>query len=233
MREELAAIRHGQEQLQDRVDRLEARAKAPEAVGRRPSAPAVRAADPLAGLPVVRLAPPSNPAAAAPRLDTRIELREPSDDDLAALDRAPVNGDAVLDRRDAQADQLFAASVRRYNAGERKEAGEELAAFAEQHPRHDAADNALYLAGMAQVASGRCADGAHFFESVVQAYPDGDAVAPSLLALGLCASGLGHLDKARGYFEQVLKESPGSAEASQADAELGDLSRKKPVAGRP
>jgi TolA-binding protein len=238
MREELASQRRSQEQVQGRLDRLEVRLQTAEAAARRAPAAVLaksleKPVDPLSGLPVFRLEPPSNPAALAPPLDTRVALRDPSEEDLDRLDRAPVNLDAMPEKTDPLVDTAFAASVRRYNEGDRKTARDELLAFAAAHPRHDAADNALYLAGMVFVSESHCAEGATYFSQVVREYPDSDAVGPSLLALGQCELGQGRREKARSYFERVLVESPVSAEATQAEAALQELAAKKSVAGRP
>lgn len=241
LRTELAAQRRTEQELRERLDRIDARLRFAETVRAAPvapkAAPAPAAPRPAApdDLPTVKLAPaPSATRGAqhAPPLDTRKPILDPSDDDLAAIER--VDLEPALDRADEKAEREFAEAVRRYNAGDRLEAGAALAAFARQYPRHGAADNALYLAGMALVAAGRCLDAKASLEEAVQQHPDGDAAAPALLAMARCEDSKGRRERARVLFARILSDYRDTAEASHAEAALADTKGSTaPVAGVP
>lgn len=238
LREELHRQRQAQEELRVRLERLEGRA----AVAGRPAPVSPvnpPAYDQLADLPVVRLEAPPAPVRRAPPLDTRVALREPTDEELAAL--APVPGrdlGRALQKDDPAADASFAAAVRQFNGGERLAAADAFLAFVANNAEHPAADNALYLAGVAHAASGKCDEARPMFERILVDYADDDTEAPALLSLGQCDAARGRDAQARQWFERVLQQHPRTAEASQAEAALTELTsttrgEPPPVAGRP
>jgi len=233
LRTDLAELRHAQSALRERLDRLDSRlalllaSSPPRPAGAGERAEAAPALPPEAtpDLPVVKLRAPRPPE--APALDTRIEVKEPTQEDLAALESGAPPAPQTRAALPADPDTLFADALARYNSGERASARESFLDFARTYPAHAAAGNALYLAGMASMAEGRCADALPRFEAVMRGYPSGDAAAPSMLAAARCEAAAGHAESARALFKRVVTEHPRTAEASQAEAEISS-----PVAAR-
>lgn len=236
MRQDLAAQRTQQTALFARVERLETRLTRFGASAVHVPAPLQvdpLHVDPLDGLPIVRLAPARhtdgwNPAADAPPLDTRVNLREPTDEQLAALAKEPAtNLNRSIERTDPAASTAFAEGVRLYNSGARLDAAQALIDVARTYPRHEVADNALYLAGLAHSIHLDCPKAESLLSEVVETYADGDAVAPAMLSLGHCASSQGRMSEARKWFERVKKEHPRTPESTQAEAALAELGRPR------
>ncbi len=228
MRADLESERENDARLEVRLARVESRLSALEAA--RTLAPPPNR---LAALPVVKLEPPTTPQAAPP-LDTSIDLKEPDAAALAALDGPAL---AVAERPvDAglPADGELSLALQRYDAGDRREAGRELAAFAARHPHDPQAAHARYLAGMALALDGRCQAGEGDFAAVARDYPEDGAAGESLVAVGECEAGMGHLAAARRAFWRVVHEYDHSPAASRAARELSHLGKTGgPVAGRP
>lgn len=231
MKKELAAQRTQQAALAVRIERLELRQS------RMTAAPALRLeslptqVDPLDGLPIVRLEPPSEQSLSgqdrainAPPLDTRVSLREPSDEELARIEAArPASLDAHLARTNPAVEAVFAEGIRLYNTGARLEAAALLTELARAHPRHDVADNALYLSGLAHAINGNCRRAEPLLENVVTNYPTGDAAAPAMLSLAECAHAGGRIDEARDWFAKVVRTHPRTPESTQARSALAAL----------
>jgi TolA-binding protein len=248
LRDELNASRRSQEDLRSRLERLEARVNAKaSAAAILPATPAQPPADPMQGLPVVRLEAPKGRGTGlrAPDLDTSIPLRDPSDHQPVVFEHTvtdtetPIDLNAIVARQasstpsskpkfsrntEGNADDEFQAAVVRYNAGQYPEATESFRQFARQHPKHPAASEALYMGGMAQVAANRCLEAKSLFEAVTREYPGTEVSGRALLAQAKCEANVGHDDAARSLFNRVVSEHPTSAEATQAKSALADLS---------
>ena len=161
-----------------------------------------------------------NPVDRAPRLPAHVQLKEPEESSLAALDE-PVA--PPVDRHlqvSAGADYQFQQAVQALNAGEHLSAQAQLLAFAAQHPKHVAADNALYYVGLSRGAQGDCAGALAVLSRAINEYPAGDAVLPAELEKGRCLVELGRVREGRALLERVQQEHAGTSEASLAKALL-------------
>lgn len=233
MREEVVSQRRQQDHLLSRIERLEAtRAVAHEAVPAavRPT-PIPFDDGPPPDLPTIRLERPV--PVRAPPLDTRIELRDPSHEQLRLLDSRPAETQHTTAARETTTPEFaFAQAVTQYNSGDRAQAAAAFDAFVSRHPRHEAADNALYLAGLSRIATRDCATAVERFETLTRDYPDSDARAAADVAWARCDVESGRVSAARERLQRVLKEHPRTAEASQAEALLDELGAAS-VAHRP
>ena len=154
-----------------------------------------------------------NPVERAPRLASSLELKEPDEGVLDALE--PSAADPRI-AESASADFAWAAAVKKLNDGDHTAAETDLLAFAAAHPRHTAADNALYLAGLVREARGDCPGALQLFDSVPRRYPAGDAVPQALLEKGRCLGTLGKTDEAKAVLSQLGKDHPDAPEAGVA-----------------
>ena len=187
-------------------------------------------------LQTIKLSPPAggrrprllrpNPVERAPRLPAQLQLREPDEAALAALDRPAQPAVDPEVRAALDADHAFAQAVQHLNDGEHAEAQAELLAFAAAHPRHAAADNAIYLAGLSRAATGDCAGALPLFDRVPAEYPAGDAIPGALLEKGRCLSTLKR-PEAASTLTRLTEEFPDSPEASQARQLLDALSARR------
>lgn len=161
-----------------------------------------------------------NPVERAPRLPSEVELKEPDERTLSALEEpAPPK----YDRRvvsELNADASFQEAVQTLNAGEHLTAQARFLAFAAQHPKHAAADNALYYAGLSRGALDDCAGALPLLTRVLTEYPAGDAVAPASLEKARCLLKLGREREGRALLTSVVDDFAGTAEASVAKALL-------------
>lgn len=154
-----------------------------------------------------------NPVERAPRLPSSVELKEPDEAVLAALEEPTVDLHAA---QAESADHAWAVAVQKLNDGDHKGAESDFLAFAKGHPQHTAADNALYLAGLVRESRGECASAIDLFDSVPLRYPAGDAVPQALLEKGRCLRLLGRKDEARVALSKLGKEHPDAPEAGVA-----------------
>jgi TolA-binding protein len=154
-----------------------------------------------------------NPVERAPRLNSSLELKEPDESVLAALE-SPAADPTVAEAADA--DHAWSVAVQKLNDGDHDAAEIELLAFAARHPQHTAADNALYLAGLVREVKGDCAGALRLFDSVPVRYPAGDAVPQALLEKGRCLRILGKKAEAKAALAQLGSEHPDAPEAGAA-----------------
>lgn len=235
LRQEVASQRRQQDHLLTRIERLEAARAVPHEALPAAVRPMPLPFDdgPPPDLPTIRLEPPRPVPVRAPPLDTRIELRDPSHEQLRLLDRRPDEMQAATAARETTTPEFaFAQAVTQYNSGDRAQAAAAFDTFVSSHPRHVAAGKALYLAGLSRLATSDCATAIERFETLTREYPDSDARGAADVAWARCDVESGRVSAARERLQRVLKEHPRTAEASQAEALLDELGAAS-VAHRP
>jgi TolA-binding protein len=242
---EVRALRANQSRLEKRLERVELHASVGEAraarsasttaaapAAAREAAPSVaQASFTTPELAVVKLKPKSEPA---PRLPVRVDVVEPSPDDMEmfissspedAEDPAP---EAALASQgspdDAVLEATFEQAMAALRTGNVQGGVRTLLEFARDNPRHARADNALYFSGIGQMGLKEYAAAAQTFERLIERYPAGDAVLDGMLRLAECRLRLDQKDDARALYTRILTQFPGTAAATQAEQRLASLS---------
>lgn len=240
LKAEVRALREDNARLESKLNRLEqaktiASASVAPAAQALPQQQRVAAAEPVKretvsaevpALTVVKLKPKKEPA---PRLNTEVEVLEPSPEVLAAMKKIeaeqrgepsepeeldPVQGEAIYERG------LDALKTGNVSGGV-----EALQKFAVAAPKHAKADNALYFSGVGLMGLNSFEDAARTFEEVASRYPAGDAVQDSMLKLAECRLKLNKPAEARAVYQKIVSRFPGTAAASQAQGRLTQISR--------
>jgi TolA-binding protein len=235
LRRDVAQLAQRQAMLQQKIEDMDARLLvlsrrlAPAAHSQ--TEPATPAAP--AGIPVVKVVPTAAPTK-APRVSTEVALREPTPDEVEALDSSiPAKGFAEepVDSSD------FQAGVEAVSTGDIERGVGLLDAFVKANPRHPKADNALLMIGVARIQSGDPAAAVPYLERVLRDYPAGDAVPETLLRLGECQWKLKNPTAARAPLVRLVSDFPGSPLAREAATRLaamgeGSGSKNQPRAAR-
>jgi TolA-binding protein len=236
LKAEVRAMRDTQSRLEKRLERLELHASVSQA--RASAAPARESSGAPASPPakdfstpeltVVKLKPRNEPA---PPLPTRVEVVEPSPDDVEMFISSGSEGDsgseAAEPREQLDAtilDAEFEQAVAALRTGNVEGGVERLARFAQENPRHPRADNALYFSGLGQMGLKDHAAAAKTFERLISSHPAGDAVLDGMLRLAECRLRLNQKEEARALYTRVLTQFPGTAAATQAEQRLASLS---------
>lgn len=228
----LRALRDENARLEARLEKLETRQGPTRSTAMAPSAPApapkstgsdkqLSSNDAMPPLAVVKLKPRRDPA---PKIDTSVEIEEPSESVLAEVAPAdvPDNADQLI------ADAQFERGMQALKTGNSELGIAQMKQFTTDWPRHPRADNALYLSGLAMMADKDYGKASESFERVVVQYPAGDAVLDSLLKLAECNLKLNHPREARATWEQIVSHYPGTAAATTAQARLASSSVASP-----
>ncbi len=222
----MRALRMDNARLEARLDRLEAEKKAAQspraAQAATQVARPVAAADALPPLTVVKLKPRKE---AAPKLQTNVEIAEPSESITQEFKTETPPDDADL----AMADAQFTRGLEMMKTGQSEAGVAQMQQFVTDWPRHPKADNALYLSGMAFLSTKDFEHATQQFERVINQYPAGDAVLDSMLRLADCRFKLKGPREARATWEQIVSTFPGTAAATQAQARLLSSSSQAPV----
>lgn len=206
------------EELEIKLAALQSRALPAPARAAQPASPA--RVEPRPSLKTIKLGGRRpNPVERAPRIPSTLELHEPDDDTLAALE-SPVDPQI---QREAHADIAWATAVQKLNDGDHAGAEVEFLAFAAAHPQHPAADNALYYAGLVREVRGDCEGALPLLASVPQRYPAGDAVPQALLEHGRCLRILSRRAEAKEVLTKLVKEHAGAPEVALAGQLLQGL----------
>ncbi|MBX7100588.1 MAG: tetratricopeptide repeat protein [Myxococcaceae bacterium] len=215
VRAELRAMRAENQRLAQRLERLEqlkvvgsaAPAAAPEK-----KAAGQGTGSPMPVLAVVKLKPK---AEAAPVIDTKTAVVEPSPEVVAEI---KVSDADALDADVGEA--LFNHGVNALKTGNVEGGVVELLRFADESPKHAKADNALYFAGLGQMGLDDLDAATRSFESVIARYPAGDAVVDSMLKLAECRVRSHKPQEARRVYEKIVSSWPGTAAATLAQSKL-------------
>jgi TolA-binding protein len=232
-REESAALRRDLVQLAQREAALEQ--KIEEMDGRllvlsRKNSPGPRSETtpppgaPPPSMPVVRLSP-THSLVKAPPLPTEVSLKEPTADEVDALESAaPAKAppDELVDTAP------FEDGVRAVSTGDLERGIAQLEAFVQANPRHSKADNALLVIGIARLQSGDAPAALPYLNRVLHDYPAGDAVPEALLRLGECQLKLKNVPAARAALARLISEFPGSPTAKQGESRLAALGKSGP-----
>lgn len=234
LKAEVRAMRDTQSRLEKRLERLElhasvnqARASASARESSAAPAPAKDYSTPE--LAVVKLKPKNEPA---PPLPTRVEVVEPSADDMEMFISPSVESDSGSVAAADPGEQLdatildaqFEQAVSALRTGNVEGGVARLAQFAQENPRHARADNALYFSGLGQMGLKDHAAAAKTFEQLIAHYPAGDAVLDGMLRLAECRLRLNQKEDARALYTRILTQFPGTAAATQAEQRLASLS---------
>jgi TolA-binding protein len=240
LRAEVRSLREAQSHLEKRLERMEmlasvnqarasSRAATPAAeLAPAPEAPAsATSALVTPELTVVKLKPRAEPA---PALPVRVDVVEPSEDDMelfvsASPDEGSASDEALSPKAsDSGLDAAFEQAVAALRTGNVEGGVTTLLSFAEKNPRHARADNALYFSGLGQMGLKDYASAAGTFERLISRYPAGDAVLDGMLRLAECRLRLEQKDDARALYTRILTQFPGTAAATQAEQRLASLS---------
>lgn len=221
----LRALRDENARLEARLDRLEAqqvvapRARAKDASATRPAEKDSGASslDALPPLAVVKLKPRRE---AAPKLDTSVEVTEPSE---AVLSEPPA-AEAEDASAQLQADAEFESALSLMKTGSGAAGAAQMRQFVADWPRHPRADNALYFAGLAEMGDENWPAATLAFEQVLAQYPAGDAVLDSMLKLAECEVRSNQPKRARATWQRIVASYPGTPAAVQAQARLANTS---------
>ncbi|MBK7858612.1 MAG: tetratricopeptide repeat protein [Archangiaceae bacterium] len=230
------ALREDNARLESKISRLEQqRAVAAPAVGR-PAAPAAvaapaalapaepRATADVPSLTVVKLKPKKE---AAPKINTEVDVLEPSPEVLAAIKKIEAENRGEPSEPEEvdpeQGDKLFEKGLDALKTGNVSGGVEALQKFAAAAPKHAKADNALYFSGVGLMGLSSYEDAARTFEEVASRYPAGDAVQDSMLKLAECRIKLNKPQEARAVYQKIVSRFPGTAAASQAQGRLTQL----------
>lgn len=179
-------------------------------------------AEPMPALTVVKLKPQH---AAAPKLNTRVEVAEPPEGLVDEL-----KGDKPDETDQAFAQAQFEKGVDAIKTGNTEGGTAQLLQFVSDWPRHPRADNALVYVGMALMAQQDWAGAAQTFERVTVSYPAGDSVLEALLKLAECRVRLKQPAQAKNTLERIISNYPGTPAASQAQATLATLASNSKTA---
>jgi TolA-binding protein len=237
LKAEVRAMRDTQARLEKRLERLELHASVSQARASPPPAresSAAPASSPARDfstpeLTVVKLKPRNEPA---PSLPTRVDVVEPSPDDMEMFISSGSEGDSDSESAAEPREQLdatildaeFEQAVAALRTGNVEGGVERLSRFAEENPRHSRADNALYFSGLGQMGLKDHAAAAKTFERLISSYPAGDAVLDGMLRLAECRLRLNQKEDARALYTRILTQFPGTAAATQAEQRLASLS---------
>lgn len=251
LRRDNAGLRRRVQMLEDRVLYLEkGRGGNSGAVASGPGAGSARGVD--AGthtlpdgrqLPIVRLTPSGQRAAAAPaQAPSAVEeaeeperIGEPTEasrsyrlEGTRLVDLTRANGPAAPDRPDrGRAGQAviaqYDAAMAVYKSGQLERAEAAFTEFARRHSRHDYADNALYWQGEAAYDQHHYADALAAFTAVVERYGGGNKAPDALLKIGLCYRQLGDLPNARDVLDKLIAAYPGERASDIARVKLAEI----------
>jgi TolA-binding protein len=179
-----------------------------------------------ASMPVVKLSP-SHPGVKAPPIPTEVSLKEPTADEVDALESATAAVAKPLPDELVDTTQ-FDDGVHAVSTGELERGIALLEGFVQANPRHAKADNALLVIGVARLQSGDPAAALPYLTRVLQDYPAGDAVAEALLRLGECQVKLKNVPAARAALNRLVAEFPGTPNAKVAESRLAELGKAGP-----
>jgi tol-pal system protein YbgF len=170
---------------------------------------------------------PQGKMEAAARLDTEVEVLEPSPEVVAAMKKieAESRGEpSEPEEIDAeQGEAIFEKGLQALKTGNVSGGVDQLQKFAAAAPKHSKADNALYFSGVGLMGLSSYEDAARTFEEVASRYPAGDAVQDSMLKLAECRLKLNSPKEARAVYQKIVSRFPGTAAATQAQGRLTQL----------
>lgn len=228
LRTQVRALRQTNDQLEQRIERLEhhlvvAKAQSPATAKAAAEPEQPWRGDQVPDLAVVKLKPRRD---AAPPLPSGPDVQEPSGEELQALiegereeEDAPAPTEAALDT----AHRAFEDAVSALRTGNISGAVLQLQSFAEEHPRHPQSDNALYFSGVGLMSLEDFEGAASAFERVINEYPAGDARIDSMLKLADCRVRQDQRDDARSLYGKLIATYPGTAAATTAQQRLSNL----------
>lgn len=233
LRAEVRALREDNARLEGRLQALEHQKALSSALSAPMPAPGsdrragLSEPKPSAEVPsltVVKLKPKHE---AAPKIQTDVEVLEPSPEVVAAMKKIeaenrgepaePVEIDA------AAGDELYDHAMASLKTGNISGGVLQLQKFAQDAPKHSKADNALYFSGVGLMGLNAYEDAARAFEEVQARYPAGDAVQDSMLKLAECRMKLNKPAEARAVYQKIVSRFPGTAAADQAQGRLTQL----------
>ncbi len=232
LRNDVTQLAQRQAALQQKIEELDARVLV---ITRRLSPATHGDATPVpssapSGIPVVKLGPTTAALPVrAPPLPTEVALREPTADEVEALETAApkASPDDVVDTHD------FDAAVETVSTGDVERGIAQLEAFVKANPRHPKADNALLLIAVARLQSGDPEAALAPLQRVLRDYPAGDAVPETLLRLGECQLKLKNVAAARSALARLVSDFPGSPLAREAEIRLAAMPEIGGSAARP
>jgi tol-pal system protein YbgF len=233
LRAEVRALREDNARLEGRLANLERQKAISQAISAPMPAPvadrrvATNEPKPSAEVPsltVVKLKPKHE---AAPKIQTDVEVLEPSPEVIAAMKKieAENRGEPAeppeIDA--ATGDEMFDHAMSSLKTGNITGGVQQLQKFAQEAPQHAKADNALYFSGVGLMGLNDYEDAARAFEEVQTRYPAGDAVQDSMLKLAECRLKLNKPAEARAVYQKIVSRFPGTAAADQAQGRLTQL----------
>ncbi len=199
----------------------------------------------LPSLTVVKLKPKKE---TPPKINTRVEVVEPSEAYVADFKEAPLFTDKDVARlsspgstspgpsgapademQEQVADEQYDQGVAALKTGNIEGAIKTLTSFSHEWPKHPRADNALYFAGVGQMALKEFENAEKTFHDALTKYPAGDTVLDSMLKLAECRYKLKRPNDARATWEKIVTTFPGTAAATAAQQRLASLSAGKPA----
>ncbi|MHB1845151.1 MAG: tetratricopeptide repeat protein [Deltaproteobacteria bacterium] len=225
LRDEVASLRRERMADRKRLEALENQFDAQQAeLSRLRGMPQSSAELVPSDLEVVHLRAPkaSRSARMMPRLPTDVPVREPSADDLAALEQAvPSPGaSASADSPDVLPDALYDGAFEKLKTGDLLGAASDFEAFAQRFPKNPAADNALLDQGIALYGLHRYDDALRAFSRIESRYPAGDALPEALWRSADCDEKLGRPADAKRLYAHLTKDFPDSPEGRRAKDRL-------------
>ncbi len=219
LREEVAALRRERTADQKRLEALENQFDAQQAqlARLRAGPPETRAAGAVpADLQVIHLEP-RRPARRPPPLPTDVPVREPSPEDLAALEQAASPAD---ESGSGGPKDLFDGAFEKLKTGDLVGAAADFDSFAQRFPKNPVADNALLDEGIAYYGLHRYEDALRAFSRIEPRYPAGDAVPEALWRAADCDGKLGRSVDAKRTYAHLSKDFPESPEGRRAKERL-------------
>lgn len=250
VRAESARLQVRVEQLEQQVAVAASRGGGAGAVANQSTGPAKPAAalveqNDLPTLTVVKLKPKRE---AAPKINTRVEVVEPSENSVAELKEAPLftnkdvarlgspgsmtpsaTGAPADEMQEQVADEQYEQGIAALKTGNVEGAIKTLTSFSQEWPKHPRADNALYFTGVGQMALKDYENAEKTFHDALTKYPAGDTVLDSMLKLAECRYKLKRPDDARVTWAKIVATFPGTAAATAAQQRLASLSAGKPA----
>jgi tol-pal system protein YbgF len=194
--------------LRARIEALEAEVRETKAKAARPLPPP--AATPSPAPPVAPPAPAPTPAPAPAPAPRRAPPRVPA---RAERTRPPAP-------RAENAEQVYAAALSTFRAGEHGQAVLDFLDFIAKHPGHPLVANAQYWIGEAYYGQRDFRQAMTEFQKVLQTAPGSAKAGDALLKIGLCQRRLRDEARARLTWQRVIREFPQSESAGKARAFL-------------
>ncbi len=230
--------------MQVRLEQLEQQLAVSASRPVKTAAPLVEQND-LPSLTVVKLKPKKE---TPPKINTRVDVVEPSEAYVADFKEAPLftnkdvarlsspgsttpgpSGAPADEMQEQVADEQYDQGVASLKTGNIEGAIKTLTSFSHEWPKHPRADNALYFAGVGQMALKEFENAEKTFHDALTKYPAGDAVLDSMLKLAECRYKLKRPNDARATWEKIVTTFPGTAAATAAQQRLASLSAGKPA----